>query len=239
MIFLPFFKPRLERFYEIDALRGIAIVLMVIFHFAWDLNFLGLATIKLDSWTLYSIARAASMTFLLLVGVSLSISYSKKKQENAQHIFRTFFHRGLTIFAWGMIITLVTLIVVPQGTIYFGILHLIGLSVILAYPFLRFTWTNLIIGFAIAACGIFTNHIILPFSTYDYFPPIPWFGVVLVGIFLGNKLYPNHTRSFELIDLSDRAPVKCLEFLGRNSLLIYLVHQPVLTGLLYLLTIWK
>ncbi|MCX6818607.1 MAG: heparan-alpha-glucosaminide N-acetyltransferase domain-containing protein, partial [Candidatus Aenigmarchaeota archaeon] len=61
-----------------------------------------------------------------------------------------------------------------------------------------------------------------------YFPILPWFGVILIGIFFGNKLYPNAKRSFNIIDLSKFRIIKLLSFLGRHSLFIYLLHQPVI-----------
>ena len=66
----------------------------------------------------------------------------------------------------------------------------------------------------------------------DYYPLIPWFGVVLLGIAVGKWIYPNGTRLFSLPDLGGNAISKALRYLGRNSLVVYLVHQPVLIGLL-------
>ena len=73
------------------------------------------------------------------------------------------------------------------------------------------------------------------FSTVDYFPIFPWFGIVLVGMFVGNVLYKNYSRSFKLKDLSSKKEVKLLSFLGRHSLIIYLIHQPIIITLLVIL----
>ncbi|MEZ5334155.1 MAG: heparan-alpha-glucosaminide N-acetyltransferase domain-containing protein [Methanolobus sp.] len=76
---------------------------------------------------------------------------------------------------------------------------------------------------------------IKPYGFYtDYFPLIPWFGVVLLGIFTGNSLYPDYKRSFRMCDCGNNTVVKTLVYLGKKSLLIYLVHQPVIVGLLVL-----
>jgi uncharacterized membrane protein len=75
------------------------------------------------------------------------------------------------------------------------------------------------------------------FYTLDYFPIFPWFGLVLIGIFLGNKFYQDGKRGFKLPDLSGSFIVDLLGTLGRNSLAIYLVHQPIIVATLFLLGI--
>ncbi len=69
----------------------------------------------------------------------------------------------------------------------------------------------------------------------DYFPILPWFGLVLVGIFLGNTLYRDYKRRFPIKDVSNHPISRAFIFLGRNSLIIYLLHQPILIAVLYLL----
>ncbi|MEM7530687.1 MAG: heparan-alpha-glucosaminide N-acetyltransferase [Chloroflexota bacterium] len=71
----------------------------------------------------------------------------------------------------------------------------------------------------------------------DYFPIVPWFGVVLLGVFVGNTFYDEQGRKFLLPDFSNIYPIRFLRFLGRNSLLIYMIHQPILFVLLALLGI--
>ena len=73
-----------------------------------------------------------------------------------------------------------------------------------------------------------------PYNYYpnDYFPVIPYFGVVLLGLFLGNSLYGPGGRRFILPDISHWLPVRALEWLGRHSLIIYLTHQLLLFAIL-------
>jgi uncharacterized membrane protein len=66
----------------------------------------------------------------------------------------------------------------------------------------------------------------------DYYPVLPWFGLALLGIFTGYSLYPQGVRRFSLPDGSAFPPFQALRFLGRHSLLIYVIHQPILIGLL-------
>ena len=100
--------------------------------------------------------------------------------------------------------------------IVFGVLHCIGLSIILAYPLIRFRIPALVLGILCIIIGVFLRTTVTvdfpwllwlgftpsQFYTLDYFPLLPWFGVVLIGVFLGNSLYQNNKRKFSLKDHS-------------------------------------
>jgi uncharacterized membrane protein len=187
--------------------------------------------------------------FLLLVGISLTVSYSRAHKKLSKRQLRLkFFKRGTSVFGLGIIITLVTWVYPHNGFIMFGILHCIGLSIFLAYPLIRFRNLPLILGVLCVILGVFllvTVVVDFPwllwlgfvpsrFFTLDYFPLLPWFGVVLIGIFLGNSLYQNNKRKFSLKDHSQFIVNRVVCFLGRHSLIIYLLHQLIIVGLLYL-----
>ncbi|TQD24919.1 heparan-alpha-glucosaminide N-acetyltransferase [Methanolobus vulcani] len=240
---------RKQRFFEVDALRGIAIILMVIFHFIFTIDYLGIHEFDMHSGLLLVIGRSAAILFLFLVGVSLTLSYSRAKisSDGTQGQFIHYLKRGAGIFGWGLVITVVTATFLERGTIYFGILHLIGVSIILAYPLLRFREKNLHLGLSFLFAGVimrgaYANYPWLlflgvkPYGFYslDYVPLIPWFGVVLLGVFTGNSLYPDYRRNFHMCDCGENTVVRALVYMGKKSLLIYLVHQPVIVGLLYL-----
>jgi uncharacterized membrane protein len=240
-----------ERFWEIDLLRGIAILMMIAFHVVYDLDFFGAASVlTVHSGFWFYVARATATIFLLLVGISLTLSFSRalhvKKPE--QKLYRKYLTRGLKIFSWGLVITVITWVFLREGFIVWGILHLIGISIMLAYPLVSLRYGNLVLGIGVVALGVAVKHVTVNvpwllwlgltpahFQTLDYFPLLPWFGVVLIGMFLGNALYPDYTRHFTLGDRFDVPPVRFLEFLGQHSLFIYLLHQPVLIAVLYLL----
>jgi len=237
-----------ERFWEIDFLRGIAIIMMVIYHLLYNLDYFAQYPIQVYTGFWMYFARITANTFIFLVGVSLSISFSRK----GTHSFLKYFKRGIIIFSWGLIITLVTWFFLREGYVIFGILHLIGISIILAYPFLKMRFWNLVLGLLCILAGIYLKGVVVNFSwllwlglrpphfyTVDYFPLLPWFGVVLLGIFFGNLLYPNYVRKFYLKDFSSFLPIKLLCFLGQHSLLIYLLHQPLIIVLINLLGISK
>ncbi|MEN6378449.1 MAG: heparan-alpha-glucosaminide N-acetyltransferase [Methanofastidiosum sp.] len=238
-----------KRFWEIDVLRGIAIMMMVLYHLSYDLYFLGDFPIKIYSlsWTLFQ--RTTASLFLLLVGISLTISYSKLKSKyQKKELFIRNLKRGIKILAWGAVITIFTFIFLTNGVILFGILHLIGVSIIISFPLLDYKYKNLVLGLIVILLGIYLRNFTFDttyllwlgfepnsFFSFDYFPILPWYGVVLIGIFLGNLAYPESKRRFNIPDLSGNITSRSLSFLGKHSLKIYLIHQPIIVLILYAL----
>jgi uncharacterized membrane protein len=236
-----------SRFWEIDILRGIAVILMIFLHFLFDLNFLKIYTINVNSFPLILFTQPTRIIFVGLVGVSLAISYSRAKQNlTKRQIQKNFFIRGLKIFGLGLLISIVTWFYLHGRFVKFGILHCIGLSIIFAIPFLHLKTKNLLFGAVLIPIGILLRTMVFDFNwlfwlgfipkyfrSVDYFPILPWFGVVLIGIFIGNTLYPEGRRIFEIQDLSCFRFIRFLCFLGQHSLVIYLLHQPILILLLY------
>jgi uncharacterized membrane protein len=243
---------RSDRLWEVDALRGIAILMMVVYHLMWDLASLGGYDIAVRSGFWHAWQMTTASLFTGLVGLSLTLSYNRERQSHPTgSLWSKYLMRGLTIFTWGLVIGVVTFLALGADYyVRFGILHLIGLSIIIAYPFLppRRVWLNLALGVLLIGLGAVIPPLGIdmpwlewlaptPGSGVDYAPLIPWFGRVLIGVFLGNLLYPGGARRFSLPDLSQLAVVRALRLLGQNSLLIYLVHQPILIATLVLLGI--
>jgi uncharacterized membrane protein len=234
------------RFWEVDAARGVAIIMMVVYHTTYDLDALGGYGIDATSGYLALFADVTAGLFLFLVGVSLAISRARTTLTGWR-LFGKYLARGLRILAYGMVLTGVFLIL-RMGVVAFGILHLIGVSIILAYPFLRLRLTNLVLGTPIFAVGQYIlaqdltseSYWLLPFGVLpegvmmpDYRPLLPWFGVVLIGLFFGNAVYADGLRP---ASPTNKAPLlsRPLLPLGRNSLSIYLIHQPIVIALLAL-----
>lgn len=234
------------RFWEVDLLRGVAIVLMVFYHLVFDLDYFAVYDINASSGFWLTVARAAASLFLLLVGLSLTLSYSRARlleQEDRFHL--RLLKRSVWILSLAMGISIVTYLFIREGFIVFGVLHLIGLSLLLTYPFLRLQRYNFIFGFLFILLGIYlqTTSVEYPwflwlglaprtFYSVDYFPVFPWIGVILIGMGLGNLLYPGYRRRIPVRDFVGSSLVRSLAFLGRNSLAVYLVHQPVIIVLL-------
>jgi uncharacterized membrane protein len=226
----------------VDAARGVAIAMMALYHLVYDLDVFGGYRIESTSgfWALFADLTATS--FLLLVGVSLSISY-RRSGGAERGLFGKYAVRGLRIFAYGMVITLVFR-VFGLGTVAFGILHLIGVSIVLAYPLLRFRLLSALLGLLVIAAGFYLrahgfpsgSPWLLPFGVApeglfmpDYRPLLPWFGVVLLGVSAGSSLYGGRKP---VVGGAGSPAGRSLASLGRHSLLIYLLHQPVLIAVL-------
>src|SRR5215204_2036696 len=138
-----------QRFWEADAARGVAIAMMVVYHLVYDLDTFGGYGIESTSGFWAWFADATASAFLVLVGISLSISYSRPGRPG-RGLCGKYLLRGLRIFAYGMLITVVCW-ALNFGTVAFGMLHLIGVSVILAYPLLKYRLPNLLLGLLLVA----------------------------------------------------------------------------------------
>lgn len=247
-----------ERFFEIDCVRGIAILMMVLFHTLFDLSYFSVLAVNVATGFWRYFAYATATLFLLVVGISLVVSYARAARALAGLLLaQKFLVRGAGIFALGLLVTLATWLYIPSGCILFGILHLIGVAVMLAPLFFRLKKYNLPVGLAVIAIGLFVIPLINPiavaltdpvavlllplglhsatFWSVDYTPLFPWLGVVLAGLGAGEFLYGNGVRHFTMPSLPDFF-VRPLSFLGRHSLLIYIVHQPVIILLLAAVT---
>jgi len=226
----------------VDAARGVAIIMMVVYHFTYDLDAFGGYGIEATTGFWARFADATASLFLFLVGVSLAISHAKSGRDR----FGKYLLRGLRIFGYGVVLTVVFL-VFGMGIVAFGILHLIGVSIVLAYPFLNLRLTNFALGVLVFAVGVYVmaqdpsgSPWLLPFGVVpegwlmpDYRPLLPWFGVVLIGLGFGNVVYGDGTRP-RILPRKTPLVARPLLPLGRNSLAIYLVHQPILILLLSL-----
>lgn len=197
----------LSRYGEIDLVRGIAILMMVLFHTLFDLSFFRIFPVEVSGgfWRYFAFATAS--LFLLIVGISLTISRARiPAHVSSCQLTLKFVRRGAGIFLLGLLVTFCTWLYLKEGFIVFGILHLIGVSVALSPLFFRFKKINIILGFlCIFTGGIFAAMHgpiwLLPlgihpvtFWSVDYEPLFPWFGVVLIGMGLGEYLYPEGLR---------------------------------------------
>jgi uncharacterized membrane protein len=214
--------------------------MMVLFHTLFDLNFFNIFPVDIYSgfWRYFAFATAS--LFLLIVGISLTISRARlESKKSGYQLALKFVIRGAGIFLLGLLVTFCTWLFIKEGFIVFGILHLIGVSVILSPLFFRFKKCNIILGFLCIVIGYFittnTGPIwLLPlgihpptFFSVDYEPIFPWFGIVLIGMGLGEYLYPEGMRSFTLPQIPEIV-VRPLACMGQHSLIIYLVHQPLI-----------
>ncbi len=219
----------------LDALRGLAVLLMVVFHFFYDLTLFNLAEIPIYSSAEWIAFRYIILTlFLVSVGMSLFLHYRRGIH------WHSYGRRLFFLIACAALITLTTYLTLGDQFIYFGILHLIAVASVLGLLFVRLTWLNLPLGICILFFGftyensIFNNFplrwigmLTIPTGSADFTPIFPWFGMVPLGIFiarlLGDRIYA-----------ASNALLAPLARMGRHSLLIYMLHQPILWGLIFI-----
>lgn len=235
----------MKRFWEIDFFRGIAVILMVVFNYAFALQYLRVLYLDLGWAFWWLFPRLIAGMFIFIAGVSVSVSRSRLKNESAAK--RKYILRGAKIFSLGLLITLATLVFVPSSFVVFGILHLLGSSIAVSPLFLRMRSRHLLIFAAGSlAAGVYlqTTAVSFPwllwlgfvpedFSTLDYFPLLPWLGIFLLGMAFGSRFYKNARRRFSMPEQPAASGVFC--FLGRRSLWIYMAHVPLLVLVLSLL----
>jgi uncharacterized membrane protein len=237
-----------SRLGEIDFTRGIAILMMIVFHTVYDLSFFSIYPVDVAGGFWRYFAYATASLFLIVVGVSLVVSHDRAAATlSGFFLAKKFLIRGASIFALGLLVTLATWLYLHEGFVVFGILHLIGVSVALSPLFFRFGKWNIALGLGCIPAGFLIGGMsgpafllplgILPpgFTSVDYTPLFPWFGLVLIGLGLGSVLYTGGVRQFSFRPMPEFV-VEPLAFLGRHSLVIYLVHQPVIILLLALVT---
>jgi uncharacterized membrane protein len=222
------------RYPLIDAARGVAILAMVVFHFAWDLYFLGFSDldISIDPWWT-AFQKAIVSSFLFLAGVSLWLGHG------AGIRWRSFWRREAILVAAAIAVSIGTWLAFGDYFAFFGVLHAIALCSLLALPFLRLpAILSAAVGAVVIALPLLVTHPIMrerwlawigfwPISpsTADIVPVFPWLGVMLLGLAAASLLAGSSVWTLP-------AP-RWLAWLGRWSLVIYLVHQPVMYGALY------
>ena len=222
----------------LDALRGLAILAMVAYHFSFDLGHVGLTRWDFYRDPFWLNARTMILSsFLLIAGVSLTLA--ELSRPKAARFWR---HVG-TIGACALIVSAASYAMFPASWIWFGVLHAITISLLLARPLARRPVLALVAGVVVIALGNLWSN---PFfdnrawgwigfmtakpRTEDYVPLFPWTGVLLVGMACGHALM---RTDFRAIGWAATLP-RWLAWLGRHSLAVYMLHQPLLFGFLYL-----
>jgi uncharacterized membrane protein len=226
------------RLASIDALRAIALIAMIVYHFCFDLRYFGVIGADFEHDPLWLGARTLILSsFLMLAGVSLVLADVSSKLSS------TLFWRHVgTIAGCALLVSAASYALFPVTFIWFGVLHAIAVTLVLARPLVRYPRVALAVGAAIIAAGIAVSHPMFdrfavgwigfmtakPY-TEDYVPLFPWAGVVFCGIAVGHALIRNRFAVLAPI----AAPPRWLAWLGRHTLAIYMLHQPMLLGVLW------
>jgi uncharacterized membrane protein len=236
---LPTSTPRLAL---IDALRGFAVAQMIVYHLIYDLNYFGWIKLRMlvdQPWVGW---RTAIVTqFLLLVGLSLALRASFKPS------LTDFARRWAEIAAAALLVSAGSWLLFGERFIWFGILHFIAVALLIARPLLPLGGANIALGIVAIAIGLAYSHEAFNAapasalglttrkpSTEDYVPILPWIGVVLIGAGIGTWWSRLGWRVPRVLQPLNRRPPRLLVFLGTWALTVYLVHQPVIIGLLAL-----
>lgn len=216
-----------HRIWELDALRGLCILGMIGVHLVFDLQIpTGPAFAFVQNW--------GGVLFFLLSGLCATLGSRPVR-------------RGAIVLGAGLLCTAVTGIGYALGMlpdfmiIRFGVLHCLGLSMILWPVFRKLSWgLRAVLGAGLAALGIYLHKAVMvsfsgfawlgllypSYSSADYFPLLPYLGFFLLGSCLGNLLY--RERTSKLPQWGNIWFFRALQWCGRNSLFIYLLHQPLL-----------
>jgi uncharacterized membrane protein len=231
------------RFAIVDLARGVALLAMFVFHFAYDLSHFGLIETEIPAdpaWRLF--ARLIAGSFLTLVGASLVLATRNGLNR------RSFLMRFAMVAGAAVLVSVATFFAMPENFIFFGILHHVALASLLGLAFLRLpAWlvaATAALVFALpwyvtpdaldrlwlAWLG-FAQH--LP-PAADFVPLFPWFGCVLTGIVLARLALPRLDGSALARWRPRFTPARLVAWGGRHSLLVYLVHQPLFIGALML-----
>lgn len=220
-------KSQKERYIILDVIRGLAVLLMIIFHLAYDLSYFHFVKIDfLGDPIWFGLPRFIVFLFLICVGVSLAVVH---KQEILWHKVRKRFFK---IGGCALIVTGVTYILLPKNFVFFGTLHCIAVSSILGVFFVTRPKLSLGIGLLFVVSNWVYQPTLIPVSKWldvasvDYIPIYPWIGIVLIGIYL-------ESIKFHKIPIKKHVISKGVEIMGRRSLIIYLLHQPILFGAIY------
>lgn len=230
-----------RRIWHIDFLRALAIMLMIIYHLVFDLGYFTGLEIDYSSGFWYWEGKAAALLFIFLAGLSSGFSRNNVK-------------RGLKVLGFGLVITLVTYLIFQEQYVRYGILHLLGTGMLLFPVLQRLPNIWLVISaltIALAAIPmqdiLVGTRLFLPlglmyqgFETVDYYPLIPYFAVFLLGIVAYKKYYSNvssnEARNLSCNECNNVSRLrKYITMISKHSLVIYLLHQPIMLGIIFLI----
>lgn len=242
------------RWAVVDVARGVAIVAVVAFHTTWDLGDLGLIPWRINAhWSGTVLAHTIAGSFLVLVGVSLVLAHGRGIR------WRSFWRREAKLVALALLVTAVSWIYLPSEVVTFGILHSIAVASVLALPTVRAPQA---VPWALAVLSLVLPWLVRlpgrsPWVSWtgladgtrpalDWQPVLPWLALTFAGVGVMRWLLDvaarsggsrgEHSTVAGLRAWRPRAaPGRWVGVMGRHTLAIYLIHQPVIYGLLWLL----
>lgn len=231
------------RYEKLDIWRWVAIILMVLFHLNYSLlNIFNISTINFSEDLWFVLWKIAASLFIFIWGISFLLAEKKYWKK----IIKKYFKVSLLLWIIALWISFWTLIFFEEQHIRFGILHFFALSFLLMLLFRKFKYYNLFIWIIILVYGIYFIPIIQNenffflwftypwFKSADFFPILPYFWIML--LWYSFALYLNDSDKIDILKLKTNKNIfySVLEYLWKKSLIIYLLHQPIIILLIYI-----
>ncbi len=234
---------QVNRLPRLDMLRGIAVVAMIAYHFCYDLVYFQWAYFDFQQDWFWQGARFVIVSsFLLLVGIGLQLATVGQNYLNSTH-----WNRLLKIAACAALVSVGSFLLFGQRFIFFGILHAIVVSSLIGLWLRQQLRLSFIIGSLCLLIGVLFEHPLfnhpalqwlgmMPYApaTEDYVPLLPWLGLVLYGSILGAWLLKSPKWQQHLAVAPESVFSHSLVFLGKRALWVYMLHQPILISLMYM-----
>ena len=237
----------MKRIIEIDIIKGIAVVLMVVYHLFFMAYMMNKPLVDINLFWVNAMAIVSHSIFIYMVGVNLHISYKK----DPDGFYKKQAIRAMKLLGYGLLMTLITYMIYPQAFIRYGIFHFIASAIIVSMVFVQ---SKLKTSFGILIFMILTFYVennkeklsylcvntknlcfnlglFNYFNSIDHFSFIPFFIYVLLGIKTGQIVYP---KLVSPLYIKDTVVSKGLSYIGKHSLNIYLVHWIIIYILLVL-----
>lgn len=240
-----------NRIIELDILKGVAVILMVLFHFLMVAQLENKKIVNTRLPYIVMMAIISHTIFIYVVGINLHISYTKYSDNDKITFYKKQLKRGFKLLIFGGFMTLMSYLLYPSMFVRFGIFHFLGISIILSFLFVQ-TKVRTTIGivlFTLLAMVIksykydlvmycsqsknvcFDLGVANFFNSLDHFPIIPYFLYILLGIKTGQYLYSDLPYKTIIPSIQENI----IAVIGRKSLEIYLIHWFVIYWVVSLL----
>lgn len=240
-------RPRRQRAFELDALRGLAVLMMVLHHLIYDLRYLlGLDVFAWQETKWFDLLLRPFFLAIFLIGSGITSTFTRSNLRRGLRL-------GAVAIAYSIVMAIVSLVMQTDFYIFFNVLHLLavgslvyaGISrrdkgahtdTLLVFLLVLIFYAALIMPAEPASTWLLLPLGILPANApamADYLPILPWLGFFLAGALIGRLQYRERKTAFPNAPQWLLSVSQPFIFLGRNSLWIYILHQPLLMLILF------
>lgn len=227
---------KMNRYPVIDCIRGCAILAMMAYHFGFDLNMQGYISQDLNNSIVWQVERSLILsTFLFVAGFSMVLAAQQPVKQRLIRLAR--------IALCAVLVSVVSFFMFPDSWIFFGVLHFVVVASLVCWAVMPYQKLLMVLAVAVLLIGIFYQSPVFDQSalqwlgmmthkpiTEDYVPMFPWLGVMMLGIIVGQWAL-TRVQHWPLA-VTPHVALSPVQWLGRNSLAAYMLHQPILLGAL-------